>query len=164
MTWQPLDFQSQQDYAQFIGAFQSRTLPKPRWTHHAHLAAALWYLNEWPPAQALARIRNDIRAYNEAVGGANTDTAGYHETLTQLFMRGVLAHHRSWASEPLLDSLHALLASPLAQGEWPLRFYSKQCLFSVPARLGWVEPDLNLEPRHWGDAEDAALHAARERA
>lgn len=36
----------------------------------------------------------------------------------------------------------ALLRAPEGRRDWPLRFYSAEWLFSVEARLGWVEPDL----------------------
>lgn len=133
---------TQDDYARFIAAFRARTLPKPAWSHPAHLAAGLWYLDEFPPPEALVRMRGDIRAYNEATGVANTDHAGYHETLTQLFLRGVQTHRRAHAGAPLLEVLRRLLRTPLARSDWPLRFYSKPHLMSVQARHHWVEPDL----------------------
>ena len=39
----------------------------------------------------------------------------------------------------------ALLA-PEGRRDWPLRFYSRERLFSKAARLGWVEPDLAKLP------------------
>ncbi len=73
----------------FIDAFESLTLHKVQWTHHAHLVVALWYLTHHLHDDALDFVRRRIRAYNEAVGTANTDTGGYHETLTRLYLRGV---------------------------------------------------------------------------
>lgn len=43
-------------------------------------------------------------------------------------------------------SVNALLLTPEGRRDWPLRFCSKERLFSKEARLGWVEPDLNLLP------------------
>ncbi|MEO8307053.1 MAG: hypothetical protein ABI616_03310 [Pseudomonadota bacterium] len=42
-------------------------------------------------------------------------------------------------------SLRALLQSELASSTWPLTYYSHERLFSVAARRGWVDPDLQLE-------------------
>lgn len=164
MTWQPLDIPSSQRFADFIAAFRSRNLPRPRWTHHAHLAVALWYLDEMPPREALDRVRRDIRAYNESVGVANTDSGGYHETLTQFFLRAVLAHRRADGGAPLVDSLHDLLASPMAQSDWPLRFYTKDRLFSVAARRDWLEPDLLGGQGPWSGEESAAFAIDEEHA
>ncbi len=40
-----------------------------------------------------------------------------------------------------------LLLSDEGRRDWPLRFYSRERLFSKEARLGWVEPDFaTIEP------------------
>lgn len=120
-----------------------RTLPKDDWTHEAHLAACLWLVRERPdivPARDLPEI---ISCYNESVGGQNTDSAGYHETLTQLYVRGVKAFNDTLpAGIALPDAVNALLKSDIGRRDWPLRFYSSKLLFSVEARRSWVEPDL----------------------
>jgi hypothetical protein len=83
-----------------------------------------------------------IRAYNEAVGTANTDTSGYHETLTQLYIRGVRHFLVTCDTPGLLAKVNALLVSEMAPRDWPLRFYSRDRLFSLEARRGWIEPDI----------------------
>jgi hypothetical protein len=42
----------------------------------------------------------------------------------------------------LATRVNALLLAPEGRRDWPLRFYSRDLLFSKEARLGWVEPDL----------------------
>ena len=130
------------DIAAFIRAFETCTLPKPRWTHRAHLLVGLWYLSKHTPEAALHILRARIRAYNEAVGTANTDDSGYHETLTRFYLDGIAAHIAQHRNEPLAKSLALLLQTPLARSDWPLRYYSRERLFSVRARQQWVEPDL----------------------
>lgn len=121
----------------------ARTLPKAQWTHEAHLAAMLWLLRERPGFVPETELPDTIRAYNLAVGGENTDSAGYHETLTQLYIRGVRAFAATLPSDiALVDAVNALLASAIGPRDWPLCFYSHDRLFSVAARRGWVEPDL----------------------
>lgn len=66
--------------------FETKTLPKEAWTHEAHLAVGLWYAVT-APENMLARLRQNIRTYNAAVGGQNTETAGYHETITDFYVR-----------------------------------------------------------------------------
>ena len=129
----------------FVRDFEALRLPKPDWTHHAHLVIGLWYLTQRSPDEALAIVRQRIRAYNEAVGTANTDSSGYHETLTRLFLRGIAAHIDAHRDESLPCSLALLLQSPLADKDWPLSFYSRERLLSGAARQGWVEPDLTPE-------------------
>ncbi len=126
----------------FIRDFEACRLPKARWTHQGHLLAGLWYLWNYPPDEALTLVRQRIRAHNESVGTANTDSGGYHETLTALFLRGIARHRAAHPQATLAESLTLLLQSPLASSQWPLTFYSKERLFSVAARRNWVEPDL----------------------
>ena len=133
------------DIASFIREFEARTLPASRWTHHAHLVVGLWYLTHHSEDDALAIVRQRIRAYNEAVGTPNTDSSGYHETLTRLFLQGIAAHMADHRDTPLQDSLALLLQSPLARKDWPLSIYSRERLFSAAARREWIKPDLRLD-------------------
>ena len=120
----------------------ARTLPKAEWTHEAHLAACTWLLMERPDIHPEVDLPDIIRSYNVAVGGVNDDTQGYHETLTQLYIRGVRRHLASGEADDLLEVVNRLLAGPIALRSWPLTHYSREVLLSVPARRGWVEPDL----------------------
>lgn len=120
----------------------ARTLPKPEWTHEAHLAACAWLALERPEIDLETQLPGIISRYNEAVGGVNDDTQGYHETLTQLYIIGVRHFLATCAVDGLLAKVNALLASDIAPRDWPFRFYSRDLLFSVTARRGWVEPDL----------------------
>lgn len=118
------------------------TLPRADWTHEAHLAACLWLLTERPDILPERDLPVLIRRYNESVGGVNDDTQGYHETLTQLYISGVRRFLAQTGAGGLVERVNALLASATGARDWPLRFYSREVLFSVAARRGWVAPDL----------------------
>ena len=118
------------------------TLPREAWTHEAHLAACTWIVRDRPDIDIGRELRAIISAYNESVGGVNDDTQGYHETITQIYVAGVKAHLAEVGGEvPLFEAVNALLLSARGRRDLPLRFYSKELLFSVPARRGFVEPD-----------------------
>jgi len=116
------------------------TLPKTRWTHAAHWAAAL-YLLRHAPAQA-ADMGQAIRAYNESIGGQNTDTSGYHETITLASLRAARSHLAAAPEAKLPEILANLLASPLGQPDWLLTYWRRDTLFSPAARRAWQAPDL----------------------
>lgn len=121
----------------------ARTLPRPEWTHEAHLAACAWILLERPDIAAERDLPEIIRSYNESVGGVNDETQGYHETITQVSIRAVRGFlARVDPALPLVAKVNALLVAPEGRRDWPFRFYSVERLFSKEARLGWVEPDL----------------------
>lgn len=119
-----------------------RTLPKAEWTHEAHLRAGLWHVHAHGAVAALELLRLRICAYNESVGTRNTDTSGYHETITRFYVtvidRFLAAAERSLELDELADELLA----NYGDRKLPLRHYSEGRLFSPVARRSWVEPDL----------------------
>lgn len=75
----------------FIRRFEAGSLTKEEWTHAAHLRMAHWYVWSYPEIEAGVRIRVGIRHLNECMGGQNTEDAGFHETLTEFWIREVRA-------------------------------------------------------------------------
>ncbi len=123
------------------------TLPRPEWTHEAHLAACAWLILERPDIVPERDLPDLIRRYNESVGGVNSDSEGYHETITQCFIRAVrLFLSRTDPALPLVEKVNGLLTSAEGRRDWPLCFYDPATLFSREARLSWVEPDLAALP------------------
>ncbi|MGZ6016522.1 MAG: hypothetical protein ACXWKM_12320 [Phenylobacterium sp.] len=129
-----------------------RSLPKPEWTHAGHFAAALWLLRHRPDLRLETDMPPLIRAYNEATGVANTDTGGYHETITLASIAAARAFlARQGAETPLHEAADRLMAGPLGRPEWLLAYWSKAALFSVSARRRWIAPDLKpFDPRKIG--------------
>lgn len=78
---------------QLAGGFIDLSLPKENWTHYAHLRVGLWHAMRYPRAESLDLLRARISAFNQAKGGENTASAGYHETITR-FLR---ACHRAFS-------------------------------------------------------------------
>jgi hypothetical protein len=122
------------------------SLPKPRWTHAAHFAAALWLISCRKDLDASRDMPGFIRAYNEATGVANTDTEGYHETITQASLRAARSFLRQDPARTLSATCNALMASPLGKPDWLLVYWTRARLFSVEARRCWVDPDLKALP------------------
>ena len=123
------------------------TLTRPEWTHEAHLAACLYIVAERPDIGPERDLPALIRRFNESVGGVNSDSEGYHETITQCFLRGVRGFlARTDAALPLVEKVNGLLLAEEGKREWPLRFYSPELLFSVAARRGFIEPDIAALP------------------
>ena len=145
--YRPRLFASDADVAHIGEGLLSRTLPRSEWTHEAHLAATTYLLLRHPEINLDCELPGLIRRYNESVGGVNSDTEGYHETITRLFLYGVrLSLSEADLSEPLHELVNELLLSPMGRRDWPLRFYSPELLFSVEARRGLVQPDIAALP------------------
>ena len=118
------------------------TLPREVWTHEAHLGACLWLLSERPDIDVDAEIGPIIRRFNESVGGVNDDTQGYHDSITRAYVAGVRSFLSETEETELAARVNAMLLSDVGRRDWPLRFYSRDLLFSVAARRRFVEPDL----------------------
>lgn len=124
------------------------TLPHEEWTHAAHFAFALWLIRHHPDRATPDDFRRTIIALNERHGTPNTDSSGYHHTITiaSLGAAGaMLADHP--VEVPLHGVLAVLLAGPFGRSDWILAHWSRERLFSVEARRRWLAPD--LAPLPW---------------
>jgi len=126
--------------------FLRRTLPKSAWTHQAHLRVGLWHVLHFAPDEALARLRTGIRALNESHGTPNTDSGGYHETITRFYVCWIASFLSQAGSDRPIDDLAHELVHAAGDSKMPLQYYSRERLFSVQARQTWVEPDLQPLP------------------
>jgi len=141
MPWPTSD-----ELGDLVARFRARTLPKPEWTHLAHLAVGTWHVHAHGPEEALPLLRTGITRLNEAHGTVNDDNSGYHETITRAYVCLLSDFIRTHPGMAGADCVQAVLASPLAGKAALLRYYSKESLLSVSARRGWVEPDLEPLP------------------
>ena len=139
-------FSSDEDIARAGAKFLDRSLPKPEWTHAAHFAVTLWLMRHRPDIRLENEMPDMIRAFNEATGTPNTDTSGYHETITQASLRAARARLLAAPERPLHQILNMLLESSLGESKWLLDYWRRETLFSVEARRAWTPPDLKPLP------------------
>lgn len=137
----PRLFASDADVRRIGEGLLTHVLPKSEWTHEAHLAACLYLLSERADIDVDARIAGIISSYNASQGGTNDDHQGYHDTITRAYVAGVRQFLSRTRKTSLAERVNALLLSPVGRRDWPLAFYSRELLFSVPARRGLVQPD-----------------------
>ena len=137
MAW-PTD----DELVDLIARFHEVTVPAAEFTHAAHLVVGLWHAATFDEAQALTRMRAGIYRLNEFHGTPNTDTRGYHETITRAYLILLGQFARARPGMTVARLAQALLASGLANRDALMTFYSKELLMSVGARREWVEPDV----------------------
>jgi hypothetical protein len=129
-----------------IKRFEARTLPEVEWTHEAHLVVAIWYDRRHDFAIALPLVRDYISHHNESVGNQNTETEGYHESITKFWMVIASAFLKENEFNSDESACNAFINSDFGTSKFPLEFYSESRLFSVEARMNWVMPDLKELP------------------
>lgn len=136
-----MSWPSDEQLEDLVARFHARTLPKSEWTHQAHLAVGMWHVHGLGPDEALIRLRSGIRCLNDTHGTPNTDSSGYHETITRAYVLLIAAFIADRDGQAAAVCAQRLLASPLAHRDALLAYYSKELLMSVQARRGWLEPD-----------------------
>lgn len=136
-------YHSAEEIEKLLQEFESCTLPRERWTHHAHLTMALYYLKQYPISDATDRIRNGIQRLNEAHGVKMTKDHGYHETITLFYIWAIGKYLQNANSNcSIVELVNGLINSRYAEKNFPFEFYSQERLMSWEARTGWLEPDL----------------------
>jgi hypothetical protein len=133
----------------FVSGWKAGTLPKPNWTHAAHVAVAAYLAFDYAAEEALSLTRAGIVHYNTCVGTPNTEDNGYHETLTRFWSGeiGNLVRGGRFASR-----LEAVRRAVQLFGEDRNRhrlFYSFDVVRDRRARREWMAPD------RWPKAEPA---------
>jgi hypothetical protein len=131
------------DAEDLAARFAVPSLRDAEWTHVAHLAVGVWHVDRYGADDALTRLRDGIRRLNVSLGGTNTPSSGYHETITAAYVRLIAAFLEACPPGlPLGARVDRLLASPLAGRDMLFTFYSRERLLSTEARATWMEPDL----------------------
>lgn len=120
-------------------AMTSCRLPKSDWTHEAHVQAGLSLVLRHGATKALQILREAIPRYNDSTNTPNTDSGGYHDTLTVYYV---------WAIDELLRQGVApenIVSHELVSRTAALHFWTRDELFSVEARRHWMEPTLSAD-------------------
>lgn len=122
---------------QFARAFERGEISPAEFDHRAHVRLAWVYLRESGSLDAATgRMREGIRRFAAAANASRK----YHETITVLWMR-LLADASARVPQPC-DFADLLAACPeLGDKDLPLKYYSRERLFSEEARTRWVPPE-----------------------
>ncbi len=130
----------------FLAKFEAGQWPLEEWHHRQHIKVAYLYLRRHPFEDAVARVREKIQAHNAARGIPEGPTSGYHETMTQAWMRLVYLTLCEYGAAESADAFFE--RSPQLSEKKTLRlFYSRDCFMAPRAKTEFVEPDLGAFPR-----------------
>ena len=126
----------------FLAEFEDGTLPKARWTHAAHILTGACYVHAYGEAAATARMRARVSAYNVAVGGQNTPTSGYHETVTVLWIKLLAQFRRQHPALARARFANLAVEHFALQRDLLRRYYDFDVVASPEARRTWHAPTL----------------------
>ena len=104
--------------------------------HREHLELAWNYLTLYP-LEAASQVMADAIRHIAGLHGAEDR---YHETITRAWLHFVAVHMQRWGADTFdsfIERNPDLLDRRLIE-----HFYSRQLIFSGPARAAWTAPDV----------------------
>jgi hypothetical protein len=129
------------DDEKFLEQFETTALPLEEWHHKQHIKVAYLYLRRFPFEAAMVRMREGVKAFNAAKKIPESLTRGYHETMTQAWMR--LVYFTLCEYGPGADADTFYEQNPQLSQTKTLRFfYTKEVLQTAEAKAGFVGPDV----------------------
>jgi hypothetical protein len=131
---------------EFLEQFEGCTFPLGEWHHRAHVKLAYLYATRFGLAGASQKLRDGIRAYNAANHIQDTPTSGYHETMTQAWLRIIYATVQEYGPRATADDFFDFHPQ-LSQKKNLRLFYSVELFMSARAKREFVEPDLTALPK-----------------
>lgn len=139
-----MTYKTESEIKGLVRSFESARIAREDWKHADHLVVALYYLSHHDVETATEKMRSGI--FNLLTNCFKVDLSKempYHETLTVFWMRTVANFDSSKNGASLVEKTGELIAK--FDKDYPLRFYSRERLFSDEARSGFVEPDLKID-------------------
>jgi len=133
-------YNNESEIFDLLRSFETGTISRDDWRHSEHLVVALCYLRENPLDEAINKMRTGILNLLMAFGVDLTKEMPYHETITVFWMRTAYAYMLMNETLSFVEIANGLCE--LFDKDHPLKFYSRELLFSDRARGEYVEPDL----------------------
>lgn len=137
-----MKYKHEREVLALVRSFEDATISHADWKHAEHLVVALYYLTSTDLETAYIKMRAGILNLLEHGFKVNlTKEMPYHETITLFWMRTVADFNDSKDGASLLEKANEVAYE--WDKDYPLRFYSRELLFSDRARDEFVEPDID---------------------
>jgi len=134
-------YKSEKEIVDLVRKFESATIARDEWRHAEHLTVALYYLASHDVDTATAKMRDGIfNLLEKAFAVDLTKEMPYHETLTIFWMRTLDAYSKNSNGSSLTEMANDVVEK--YDKDYPLKFYSREFLFSDAARAHFLEGDL----------------------
>ena len=121
-------------------SFENAEIARGEWGHPEHLIVAYFYALDGDMQEALTRMKNGIFRLLEAFGVDRSIEDPYPETMTVFWMYEVFSFTERNKDLGPVEACRKLVDQ--LDKDYPLRFYSRERLFSEDARKRYVRPDL----------------------
>ena len=135
-------YRDESEVLDLVTSFENATVAHDDWKHAEHLVVALYYLTRHDLDTAYSKMRSGILHLLEHGFKLDlTKEMPYHETITLFWMRTVAEFNASKNGASLLEKANEVAYK--WDKDYPLKFYSRELLFSADARAKFIKPDLD---------------------
>jgi hypothetical protein len=125
----------------FLARFEAATWPLQDWHHQQHIKIAYLYLSRYPFDTAITKMCSGVKKLNAAHKVPETIDRGYHETMTQAWMRLVYFTLCEYGPAESADAFYE--QNPQLSQKKTLRFfYTKEVFMWPKAKAEFISPDL----------------------
>lgn len=136
-----MSYKTEDEILKIVRGFETGTISRADWRHAEHLTVAFYYAFHHDFETALAKMRGGIFNLLNAFGVDLSKEMPYHETLTVFWMRTVFDFLESQKEKSFVETANKVL-DVCGDKDLPLKYYSRDFLFSDEARKNFVEGDL----------------------
>ena len=139
-----MKYKTENELTKIVEAFENRTFSRKNWRHTDHLVVGNYYLSEHDFDTALLKMREGIfKLLHSFEIDLSKEMEGYHETLTVFWLKTIDDFRKSKTSASNLESCNEIIEN--FDKDYPLKFYSRELLFSDDARAKFVESNLKVK-------------------
>lgn len=135
-----MNYKTEDDVLALVEKFEDGTISRDAWGHPEHLVVAFYYVSHNDFETALAKMRGGIFNLLRAFGVDLSKEMPYHETMTVFWIRTVYDFAKSANGHSLESKIGEMIEK--FDKNYPLKFYTRELLFSDEARERFVEGDL----------------------
>ncbi len=133
-------YNAKKELAEIVEKFETAAFARGEWRHADHLVVGNQYLSENDFDTALIKMREGIFKLLKSFGVDLTVVMPYHETLTVFWLKTISDFRKTKPGASDLEICNEIVAN--FDKDYPLKFYSRELLFSHEARAKFVAGDL----------------------
>lgn len=141
-----MKYKTENEILAVVRKFEDGTISRDDWKHREHLTVAFYYIkNSSSLTEATDKMRSGIFNLLKSFGIDLKKEMPYHETLTHFWMQAVSDSAKTQNGYSIVEAAN-LIVEKLGDKDLPLKYYSRELLFSDAARKDFIEPNLKEFP------------------
>lgn len=134
-------YKTEREILEVIRGFETATISRADWRHAEHLTVTFYYLSHHDFDAAYAKMGDGIFNLLKTFKVDFSVEMPYHETLTVFWLRTIDDFRKTKNGCSMVEICNVLIEK--FDKDYPLKFYTREYLFSDEARKTFVAGDLS---------------------